>query len=122
MEQEKKLFYLISLKHTSKADTALTFWGADGSGYCWGKDRAGVYDEEGVKKHCSSSMPDTVPIPKEEVDKWWREANDFQDRYTAVPNNQDVQYALRLNVSLMKPKMYATCRMIFLTQKPDNHA
>lgn len=35
-------YYIISLKHTSKGDTALTFWGEDGNGYTWHRDRAGV--------------------------------------------------------------------------------
>ncbi len=46
-------YYIISLKHTSKGDTALTFWCANGSGYTWHRDRAGVYTAQELKGRTS---------------------------------------------------------------------
>lgn len=30
-----KSYYIVSLKHTSKADSAFTLWRPDSKGYCW---------------------------------------------------------------------------------------
>lgn len=104
-------YYIVSLKHTSKADTALTFWGANGSGYTWSKSRAGIYNEEEAKK-CISD--DNVMVAKEKVDPFWMNAVDFNDKYVSVPNNATVLHHLGLNNKFMKPKRMATCKMTFI--------
>jgi hypothetical protein len=113
MSTEKK-YYIVSLTHTSKGDTALTFWGHNGSGYTWNRDMAGLYDEEEMKKHIS---PNNVAVPKEKVDPYWMNATDFSDKYIAVPNNAGVLYnfdILEQSKIYMKPKKHAGCRMTFL--------
>ncbi len=107
----EKQYYIISLKHTSKGDAALTFWGANGAGYTWGKQRAGLYAESVVKNYTST---DSIAVPQEEVDKFWMNALDFDDEYISVPNNPTVLHHLKLDQNLMKPKKYATCRMVFV--------
>lgn len=104
-------YYIVSLKHTSKGDTALTFWGPNGSGYTWHRDRAGIYSEEEVEK-CRSV--DNIPVPTEKVDKWWMRALDFTDEYISVPNTPTVLHDLGLSSQLMKPKRSAGCRMTFI--------
>lgn len=107
-------YYIISLKHTSKGDTALTFWGHDSNGYTWHRDRAGLYTEEEMKK-CIS--PDNVAVLKETVDPYWMNATDFSDKYISVPNNYGVLYNFGILESakkFMKPKKYAGCRMTFV--------
>lgn len=106
-----KQYYIVSLKHTSKGDTALTFWCADGSGYTWHKNRAGLYDEDVVHKSTSN---DNVAVLKEDVDKFWMNALDFNDKYISVPNNPTVLHHLGLSDKFMKPKRMAGCRMIFI--------
>ena len=106
-----KEYYIVSLKHTSKGDAALTFWGANGCGYAWHKKNAGLYSlEEGNK--CTSS--DNVKVEKELVDKFWMNALDFKDEYVSVPNNKTVLFHLGLSDKEMKPKKFATCKMVFI--------
>lgn len=104
-------YYIVSLKHTSKGDTALTFWCADGAGYTWHRDRAGLYDEVASNK---SSSVENVKVLKELVDPFWMNALDFEDKYISVPNNPTVLHHLRLLNKFMKPKKLAGCRMVFI--------
>lgn len=104
-------YYIVSLKHTSKGDTALTFWSKNGSGYTWNRERAGVYTEEEANERKSA---DSIPVLKEKVDPFWMNAVDFNDEYVSVPNSAPVIQRLGLDFSLMKPKKYASCRMVFL--------
>lgn len=104
-------YYIISLKHTSKGDTALTFWCANGCGYTWHRDRAGLYTEEEAKK-CISA--DNVMVEKSKVDPFWMNANDFGDKYIAIANTPAVRQAIGITDKLMKPKKYAGCRMAFM--------
>lgn len=104
-------YYIVSVKHTSKGDTALTFWGKDGGGYTWHKDRAGLYNEEEALK-CESA--DNVKVLKELVDPFWMNALDFSDKYISVPNNPTVLHHLGLSNQLMKPKKFSGCRMVFI--------
>lgn len=108
---EKKYFYIVSLKHTSNADTALTFWGPAGSGYTWHKDRAGLYAEDVVNKYTSD---DNVAVEESICNRFWIEANDFSDKYISVPNIEPVLHALGLNKKFMKPARMKTCEMIFV--------
>jgi hypothetical protein len=104
-------YYIISLKHTSKGDTALTFWGANRSGYTWDKNRAGLYSHN---EAFMLSDELNVAVQKDIVDRFWQDANDFGDKYTSVPNNSTTLYMLGLKSSLMKPKKFASCRIKFL--------
>lgn len=104
-------YYIVSIKHTSKGDTALTFWCADGGGYTWHKNRAGVYNEHEAVK-CESA--DNIKVPKELVDPFWMDALDFSDKYISVPNTPTVLHHLGLSNKLMKPKKWAGCRMTFI--------
>lgn len=106
-----KQYYIISLKHTSKGDTALTFWRANGGGYAWHRDGAGLYTEEEIKNKVTA---DNVAIEKEKVDPFWMNADDFGDKYIAVANTAAVRNALGITDKLMKPKKWATCRMAFM--------
>lgn len=106
-----KEYYIISLKHTSKGDTALTFWGKNGGGYTWNRERAGLYPELGIEKYTSE---DNIAVPKEQVDPFWMNALDFNDKYISVPNNPTVRHHLGLNGKFMKPKSIAACKMTFL--------
>jgi len=108
-----KQYYIVSLKHTSKGDAALLFWGHDGGGYSWHRDRAGLYNDDVVQKHTSC---DNVKVLKEDVDPFWMNALDFNDKYISVPNNKTVLHHLGLLESekFMKPKKFASCRMVFI--------
>jgi hypothetical protein len=105
-----KEYYIVSVKHTSKGDTALTFWGANGAGYTWDKKRAGIYLEDVVDKYTSD---DNVKVLKEVADPLWLKAYDYGDIYTSIPNNPQVLHQLGLSDKLMKPKKFASCRMRF---------
>lgn len=109
-------YYIVSLKHTSKGDAALTFWGKNGAGYTWNRERAGVYTEEEANE-CKSA--ENIPVLKEKVDPFWMNAIDHDDRYISVPNNSTVLHQLGLTTALMKPKKYASCRMTFLNTPVD---
>lgn len=104
------MYYIISIKHTSKGDTALTFWCANGAGYTWGMTRAGKYTEEEAKKHTDEL---NVMVECEKVDKFWMNAIDFSDKYISVPNTPIVRIHLGISDKLMKPKKFASCRMQF---------
>lgn len=108
---EEKQYYIVSLKHTSKGDTALTFWGFDRCGYAWHKKNAGIYKESEL-----GNIPDSlnVPVDKEIADKFWMNALDFSDEYISIPNNPTVLQHFGLSNKLMKPKKFASCRMVFI--------
>lgn len=104
-------YYIISLKHTSKGDTALTFWCANGGGYTWHRRNAGIYTEEQIQKHVNEY---NVAVPKDKVDPFWMRALDFNDEYISVPNQPTVHVHLGISNQLMKPKKFAGCRMVFI--------
>jgi hypothetical protein len=106
-----KEYYIVSLKHTSKGDTALTFWCANGNGYTWHKDRAGLYSEDIVSQYTSD---DNVAVEKGLIDKFWMNAIDYNDKYVSVPNTKQVLFHLGLSDKYMKPKRMAGCRMQFI--------
>lgn len=108
---EEQLFYIISLKHTSKADMALTFWCSNGAGYCWDKSRAGLYTKSEAAKHTNE---ETIAVEKEKVDPFWMNAIDFNDKYVSVPNTPTTRYRFGLDQKFMKAKKYSNCRMTFL--------
>ena len=106
-----KKYYIVSLRHTSKGDTALTFWGHNSNGYRWNRSEVGVYSEEEIPKIQNHN---NVAVEVEKVDKYWMNAKDFGDNYVSVPNNQTVLHDLGLDSAEMKPKKFAGCRMVFL--------
>jgi hypothetical protein len=106
----KKQFYIVSTKHTSKADTALTLWGPNYGGYSWHKNRAGVYEEEDKE---GTESEDAVFVDKEEADKLFMNGNDFGDQYISLPNDITVRTILGISDYHMKPKKNASCRIKF---------
>lgn len=106
-----KLYYIVSVRHTSKGDTALTFWSHNFSGYAWNKKNCGLYTEVEAKK-CISD--DNIMVPSDIVDKFWMNALDFKDEYVAVPNTPTVLFHLGISDKMMKSKKYASCRMTFI--------
>jgi hypothetical protein len=103
-------YYIVSLKHTSKGDTALTFFGPNNCGYAWHRKNVGVYGEE-VHKYTDV---DAVAVDKEQMDKFWMNALDFTDEYVSVPNNRTILQLFGLSEKYMKAKKFAGCRMVFL--------
>jgi len=106
----EKLFYIVSLKHTSKADTALTLWGANRSGYVWCKYRAGVYTEAEAEKLRSD---DNVPVEKNIADLFFLPGHDYEQNFVALPNDIFVRKALGLTTAHMKNVRCASCHIEF---------
>lgn len=104
-------YYIVSIKHTSKGDAALTLWGPNNAGYTWHKDRAGVYTEEQAKRFAGDE--NNVPVSKEVADTLFLPADDFGDKYVSLPNDTTVRSLLGLSDKHMNAKKYATCRMKF---------
>lgn len=106
-----KQYYIVSLRHTSKGDTALTLWGPNNAGYCYDKSRAGVYSEEQISHH--NTDKENIAVDKEKADALFLPATDFNDKFVALPNNTTVRAILGLPTAPMKPAKYKTCKMIF---------
>lgn len=106
----KKEYYIISLKHTSIGDTALTLWGENHNGYTWHKDRAGIYHEED-KQGTESNQ--NVFVDKEAADRFWLPGNDYGDKFIALPNDTTVRTLLKLDAKQMKPKKLKGCQIVF---------
>lgn len=104
-------YYIISLKHTSKGDAALTFWRANGKGYTLDKDTTGIYTEEQIQQLVDAF---NVAVPKDKVDPFWMRALDYNDEYISVPNQPTVHAHLGISSHLMRPKKYAVCKMVFI--------
>lgn len=115
-------YYIISLKHTSKGDTALLFFGPNNRGYTYNRDSAGRYSYEDAKKYSSEDSP---MVECEKVDPFWMNAVDFGDKFIAVANTPAVRKAIGISDRLMKPKKYAGCRMAFMNtpvERPAPHS
>lgn len=112
----KESYYIVSIKHTSKGDSALTFWCANAIGYTWDKRRAGVYSKDAFDQYVNE---DNIAVEKSVVDKFWMNADDFGEEFVAMPNNTTTLKMLGLSSKLMKPARFATCRMKFLNT-PEN--
>lgn len=103
-------YYIISLKHTSKGDSALTLWRLDGKGYCWYSDWAGRYLKEDTEnrideQNVSVEVDTTNPL-------FEKTTYDGEERWV-LPNTKSVREKLGLDSKLMKAKKYATCFMSF---------
>jgi hypothetical protein len=110
-----KQYYIVSAKHTSKGDTALTLWGHNYSGYTRHKQRAGVYTEEQIKAFTGDM--DNIPVDKGEADKLFLPADDYNDHFIALPNDTTVRAILNVSTKGMKPAKYKSCKMIFRNWK-----
>lgn len=110
-ENKPQQYYIVSIKHTSKGDTALTLWGPNNAGYFWDKSMAGVYTEAQAAKFKGDE--NNIPVPMDAADSLFLPATDFGDKYTALPNNATTRTILGLSDRLMKEKKYANCRMKF---------
>jgi hypothetical protein len=110
-----KQYYIVSAKHTSKADTALTLWGWNHAGYTYSKQRAGVYTEEEIKKF--NGDIENIPVDKEEADKLFLPADDHNDYFIALPNDITVRAILNVSTKGMKAAKYKSCKMIFRSWK-----
>jgi hypothetical protein len=106
-----KQYYIISLRHTSKGDTALLFFGPNNNGYTYQRDRAGRYSYEDAVKYSSEDSP---MVECEKVDPFWMNAVDYNDKFIAVANTPAVRKAIGISARLMKPKKHAGCRMAFM--------
>lgn len=106
------LCYLVSLRHTSVADSALTLWRHESRGYCWRQDWAGVYetDDPEVMKHASD---ENVFVPKIQADELFRNTFYDEEQMKCLPNTFIVQKALDLDPNKMKSPKYRTCHMSF---------
>jgi hypothetical protein len=106
-----KKYYIVSTKHTSKADTALTLWGHNNAGYVYSKSRAGIYTEDQVKRF--ENDIENIPVDKEAADKLFLPADDYNDHFIALPNDTTVRTILNVSTKGMKPAKYKTCKMLF---------
>lgn len=104
-------YYIVSTKHTSKADTALTLWGPNNAGYVYDKSRAGVYTQ--AQADTFKGDDENIPVSKEKADKLFLPAKDFNDRFVALPNDTTVRTVLGITTTSMKPAKYKSCKMIF---------
>lgn len=102
-------YYIVSTKHTSKADTALTLWGPNHAGYTYDQRRAGVYNE----KEADIEAAGDVFVEKEKADKLFLPAKDYGDAFVALPNDTTVRTILGIPTKNMKPAKYKGCKMIF---------
>jgi hypothetical protein len=57
-------YYIISLSHTHRHEPYITLWRPDNAGYCYSKERAGVYTEIEKGYHDSGSA---MPIEKDKL-------------------------------------------------------
>lgn len=104
-----KEYYIVSLKHTSRGDSAITLWRPDGNGYCWYQDWAGVYPT--IESNRADSL--NVYVEKEIADPLFKQTTYDGENRMVLPNNSKVWDALNLNPKLMKAKKYKSCYMSF---------
>lgn len=65
MPETKKLFYILSLKHTR--GNYITWWGPASCGYATDLNHAGLYSEEEVTTHRLNDGVSTMAIPEADV-------------------------------------------------------
>lgn len=106
-----KQYYIISLKHTSIEDSALTLWRRGNKGYCWYKDWAGIYSEEEAESATNHTHPDNVCVPVEVADKLFVTVLYDGEQRLVLPNRDYVWAELNLEHRLMKEAKYRTCYM-----------
>lgn len=104
-----KQYYIVSLKHTSRGDSAITLWRHNGSGYCWYRDWAGVYSE--INPLNADSL--NIFVDKEIADPLFKQTTYDGENRMVLPNMPGVWAALNLNPKLMKAKKCRSCFMSF---------
>ena len=109
-------YYIVSLKHTSKADTAITLWKSASAGYCWYQEWAGLYTHQEQMKHSPNDQHD-VFIEKDLLESYLTEVMYEGGIWNVLPNTPEVRKALNLNYNLMKPKRNKTCNIIIKHKK-----
>jgi hypothetical protein len=60
------MYYIISLKHTSRHDKSICLWQWKNSGYCSSKELAGVYED--YERGYHDMEGDSMPVKKENLD------------------------------------------------------
>lgn len=75
------MYYIISLKHTAKEDSQITFWRENNQGYSMHKDDAGIYGSYETGYHDSDA---NMPVLVDEVEKLFK--SDGTREY--LPNNK----------------------------------
>lgn len=103
-------YYIVSIKHTSKGDTALTLWAKNSAGYTYHRDRAGVYGEERRKEIEAAG---DVFVKKEDADRLFLPAKYVDVEFISLPNDTTVRTILGIPTKNMKPAKYKTCKMAF---------
>lgn len=111
---EGKRYYIASLKWTHKKDDAITLWRANGAGYCWFQEWAGVYGEEKAKE--LDGQDSSVMIETKEADKLMRVARyEGKDRIV-LPNTPEVRQVL--NLPLKKFDAYSQSCFLHFNSQP----
>lgn len=91
---EGSRFYIASLKWTHKKDDAITLWRANGAGYCWFQEWAGIYSE--AKATCLTGNETSFKVEIKSANHLFRIARyDGVDRIV-LPNTAEVRQALNL--------------------------
>jgi hypothetical protein len=105
-------YYIVSIKHTSKGDNAITLWRADSSGYCFRKDWAGLYTKSQIG-FIDMRETENVAILASSADKLFASAlYDGQD-IECLENSESVREAFNLNYDKMKQKRMATINVSY---------
>lgn len=58
-------YYIVSIKHTHKADQYISLWRPDNAGYCYSLEWAGKYDEALIREKPDyyNNLEDSFPVP-----------------------------------------------------------
>ena len=84
-------YYIISLKHTVKTDEFMTLWGSNNSGYCYSKERAGVYEQILDRYHNGEG---DMPISSDVADGMFLRLEQDGKMLDRIPNCKPIWDAL----------------------------
>ena len=104
-----KKYYIVSIKHTSKGDSALTLWCADSKGYTLYEPTAGIYTD--ADKVSANEL--NVFVDKEAADKLWAKTMYDRELRHVLRNNSITRIALGIDNKLMLPVRYKSITMSF---------
>ena len=104
-----KKYYIVSIKHTSKGDSALTLWGHDSAGYTFYEPTAGIYTDE--DKEMANDV--NVFVDKEIADKLWAKTMYDGKLRHVLRNNEMTRLTLGIDNKLMLPLKYKSHIMSF---------
>ena len=87
-------YYIISLRHTHKKDSAITFYRSKRAGYCWFQEWAGIYEKD--EAEAIEDFEHTIKVSAAAANKFM-----VVTRYEGVdrlilPNTPEVRAALKL--------------------------